>query len=146
MVEASNSAAVLQSSPPSRREGIGAVAAGYRGSSGAGRLAPETEYLAATVLAQSSRWEGLPATVLEAIACGCPVVATASSPGLVDLLRDVGALEPVPVEDEAMFATALREALDGHLPTVPPEAALLYGMETSLDEHAALFRELLRSR
>ena len=47
------------------------------------------------------------------------------------------------VEDEVGFAAALAEALEGQLPRVPPEAALPYGMEASLDEHAALFRQLL---
>lgn len=105
---------------------------------------PVPEYLAATVLVQPSRWEGVPATVLEAIACGCPVVATASSPGLVDLLRDVGAREPVPVDDGRALAAALREALDGSMPTVLPEAAMAYGIEASLDEHAAVFGESLK--
>lgn len=104
---------------------------------------PVPEYLAATVLAQSSRWEGLPATLVEAIACGCPVVTTASSPALIDLLNEVGARTPVPIGDEDAFAAALAEALDARLPKVRPEAMLPYEIETALDEHAQFFRDLL---
>lgn len=100
---------------------------------------PVPEYLAATVTALSSRWEDLPASVLEAIACGCPVVSTASSPGLVDLLRDVGAFQSVAIDDEAGLTQALKAALDGELPAVPSEASAPYGIEASCDEHAALF-------
>jgi len=104
---------------------------------------PLPEYLAAKVMALPSRWEGLPATALEAIACGCPVVATASSQGLVDLLAEVGARAPVALGDEAGLAEALRAALDDELPAVPSSAALPYGIEAACDEHAALFAELL---
>ena len=101
------------------------------------------EFARAQVLAVSSRWEGLPAIVLEAIACGCPVISTRSSSGLVELLEDAGASEPVAVDDEAGFAAALRRALDGELPVVPVEAATPYSIEASVAEHVELFGGLL---
>ena len=104
---------------------------------------PTQEYGMATVLAVSSQWEGLPAIVLEAIACGCPVVSTASSPGLVELLNDIGARSPVALNDEEGFAEALRAALEGNLPEVSNAASLPYSIEASRAEHAQLFDELL---
>jgi glycosyltransferase involved in cell wall biosynthesis len=104
---------------------------------------PVSEYLEATVMALSSAWEGLPATVLEAIACGCPVVSTASSPGLVDLLREIGAREPIPPGDERALANALQEALGRELPVVSRAAIDPYRIEAACNEHAALFEKAL---
>jgi glycosyltransferase involved in cell wall biosynthesis len=104
---------------------------------------PVPEYRAATVFALSSNWEGLPATILESIACGCPVVSTASSPGLVDLLREVGAHEAVALHDEVGLSEALRKALDGKLPRVGPDASAPYSIEAACEEHASLFGEIL---
>lgn len=100
-------------------------------------------YAEATVMALSSRWEDLPATLIEAMACGCPVVSTASSGAVVELLEAVGARAPVPVGDPAALADALREALDGRLPVVRRETMLAYAIEASCDAHAALFSGLL---
>ncbi|HEX6073369.1 MAG TPA: glycosyltransferase [Sphingomicrobium sp.] len=104
---------------------------------------PVPEYLSAAVMALSSRWEGLPAVVLEATACGCPVVCTASSAGLVDLMHELGGRAPVAIDDEEGLAEGLRAALDGTLPAVPPGAAIPYGIDAASAEHAALFARLL---
>jgi glycosyltransferase involved in cell wall biosynthesis len=67
----------------------------------------------ASLLALSSRREGLPNALIEALALGTPVVATDCTPGVRDLLQD-GRLGPlVPVGDDAALARALELTLDG---------------------------------
>lgn len=57
-----------------------------------------------------SESEGLPNVVIEALACGCPVVATDCPGGVREILEgEYGALVP---GDVAKLADALREALD----------------------------------
>src|SRR3546814_20788097 len=92
-------------------------------------------YSEATVMALSSRWEDLPATLIEAMACGCPVVSTASSDAVRDLLETMGARAPVPVGDPAALAAALDQALDERLPAVSGPAMLAYGIQTAFDAH-----------
>jgi glycosyltransferase involved in cell wall biosynthesis len=62
-------------------------------------------YAAADAVAVPSRWEGMPLVVLEALACGRPVVGSD-----VSGMREAGAVV-VPPEDPAALAAALRECL-----------------------------------
>jgi glycosyltransferase involved in cell wall biosynthesis len=66
----------------------------------------------ASVLALSSAFEGFSNVVAEALACGCPVVATNCPGGVAELLEHgvYGAL--VPVGDDAALARALLETLE----------------------------------
>ena len=73
-------------------------------------------YLArADLLALSSRREGLPNALVEAMALGTPVVATDCTGGVRDLLQSEsggGRLGPlVPIDDPAALATALNDTL-----------------------------------
>lgn len=63
---------------------------------------------AADLFALSSRIEGMPLVIGEALACGRPVVAT-SAPGVAELMGDVGTL--VPVDDTDGLARAMERAL-----------------------------------
>lgn len=101
-------------------------------------------YAEAAVMALSSRWEDLPATLIEAMACGCPVVSTASSGAVVELLEAVGARATVPTGDPAALSVALTEALDDELPVVPRDIMRAYGIDAACDAHAALFNSLLK--
>ena len=67
--------------------------------------------VAADVLAFPSRREGLPATLIEALALECPIVAT----DLPNVLEVVGAVASalVAMDDHAAMAAALALAIDG---------------------------------
>jgi len=65
-----------------------------------------------SVLALSSRWEGLPLTLIEGMALGVPLVSTDCPSGPRELLEDGKWGTLVPVGDSASLAQALREALD----------------------------------
>lgn len=63
---------------------------------------------AADTFVLSSSIEGLPMALVEALACGCPVIAT-DAPGVKEVLRNQGTI--VPRGDAAALATALAVAL-----------------------------------
>ncbi len=61
----------------------------------------------------SARWEGMPNAVLEAMAAGCPIVATMVD-GTRDLIEDGTHGWLVPVEEASAVARAIESALDDH--------------------------------
>ena len=74
----------------------------------AGHVAdPFPYYQSADVFVMSSRYEGTPNALLEAMSCGLAVVVTDASPGPLELVEDGVTGLVVPVDDAAALASAL---------------------------------------
>ena len=68
----------------------------------------------AAVFALSSVYEGLPTVLIEAMACGTPIVATDSAGGVREILEDGRFGTIVPQDDDALTAGLLRAIRDGN--------------------------------
>lgn len=91
----------------------------------------------AAVYVLSSRWEGLPNTLIEAMACGTPVVATDCPSGAREILENGRWGRLVPVDDAEALATAIVETLTNPPAVNPAQRAqafsLDHGVEAYLD-------------
>lgn len=93
----------------------------------------------ADVFALASRVEGLSNAIIEALACGCPVVSTDCPNGPAEVLEDGRYGRLVPVGDDAALAGAIEATL-----RAPPDREALrrraasFSVERSTDEYLQL--------
>jgi glycosyltransferase involved in cell wall biosynthesis len=93
----------------------------------------------AAVFVLSSAWEGLPTVLIEAMACGTPVVATDCRSGPADILVGGRFGELVPVADPPALAAAILRTLE-RTPAAPALRARAgdFSIERAVDRYADL--------
>jgi glycosyltransferase involved in cell wall biosynthesis len=99
----------------------------------------------ANLFVLSSRWEGLPTVLIEALAAGVPVVSTDCPSGPREILEGGKWGKLVPVENSDALAHAILEQL--RAPLVPPaESWVRFTEETIAQEWLSLVEEVLSRR
>lgn len=83
----------------------------------------------------SSRWEGLPGVLIEALYCGPPVVATDCQSGPREILEDGKHGHLVPVGDVEALASGIELALSGALAPPAPESWEPYQEDIVVDRY-----------
>ena len=98
----------------------------------------------AAVFVLSSRQEGFGLVLVEAMACGCPVVSTDCPYGPAEILEGGRWGELVPVGKDAELADAIERTLDNPLPReVLQRRARFFSVDRAIDQYEKLIAEVV---
>ena len=98
------------------------------------------KYMAySTVFVLSSAWEGLPTVLIEAMACGCPVVSTNCHSGPAEILENGKYGKLVAVGDAAGLAEAMVGTLDAPESLNVVRRAQDFGVEQAVAGYLEIF-------
>lgn len=86
----------------------------------------------------SSRWEGLPTVIVEALFCGTPIVATDCPSGPREILKGGQYGQLVPVGDVASLTQAIRAGLEGRTPHAPNESWQPFELEAAVNQYMSI--------
>lgn len=95
----------------------------------------------AAVFVSSSRWEGLPTVLIEALALDLPVVATHCPSGPAEILSDGKYGHLVPVGDVSELAAAMLDVLAGRRKTVPRSHIAQFTSQSAIARYIELFQQ-----
>jgi glycosyltransferase involved in cell wall biosynthesis len=101
---------------------------------------PYAAFSRASLFVLSSDWEGLPTVLIEALACGCPVVSTDCPSGPAEILERGRYGSLVPVGDAVALAHAMARTLDQ---PPAPETLRLRSEAFTLERSAGRYLDLL---
>ncbi|HTL87963.1 MAG TPA: glycosyltransferase [Leptolyngbya sp.] len=96
----------------------------------------------ATAFVLSSRWEALPTVLIEAMACGCQIIATQCPYGAAEILADGEFGQLVPVEDAIALAQAMKTAIDS---PISPELIRFRATDFSIDRAVDRYLNLINT-
>ncbi|PWH19528.1 MAG: glycosyl transferase [Anaerolineae bacterium] len=91
----------------------------------------------ADVFVLSSRFEGLPGVLIQAMALGTPVIATDCPGGVREILEDGKWGAIVPVGDAAKMAEKIMQGLQGNLP-IPTQRGRQFSVEQAVSDYLNL--------
>ena len=83
----------------------------------------------------SSRWEGLPTVVVEALSLGTPIISTDCPSGPREILMDGMYGTLVPVDDVPALATAIEATLTNKVPRPPKESWAPFALDGVVDQY-----------
>jgi len=92
----------------------------------------------ASVFTLSSRWEGLPTVLVEALYCGARVVATDCPNGPREILKNGEYGRLVPVGDVDELARAIAMSIGGNAPPAPRESWQPYDVDNIVGKYVDL--------
>ena len=92
-----------------------------------------------SVFVLSSRWEGLPGVLIEALYCGVPIISTDCPSGPREILADGEYGRLVPVGDVTALSDAICDALENKVPPPSPKSWQFYNLDKVLDQYIEVF-------